>query len=186
MKSINIQIWYMNNVYRNKLHMFQVPVNDTLSLEALSIPLQSILKPYLSKPFSRNNVCYKYKDALMKPRPGEDLISYITNDIIELIYSEIVALNNAANIASCSAKNGGTIAFYIFPREQNHRYTPHVMAVCQSESIRIKLSESPCLLGQERFTGNNRKNMNIALNYIADHYKFFLEKWEEFVESQFN
>ena len=186
MKFINIQIWYMNNVHRNKLDMFQVSVNDTLLAEALNIPLQSILKPYLSKPFSLNNVCYKYKDKLIKSRPDEDLISYITNDTIELIYSEIIALNNAANIASCFTKNGGTIDFYIFPREQNHRFTPHVKAVCQNESIRIKLLESPCLLGKERFTGNNRKNMKIALNYVADHYKFFREKWEEFVENQFN
>lgn len=186
MKSINVQIWYINNIYHNKLQLFQVSVNDKLSLEALSTSLQSILKPYLGHPFSLNNVCYVYKDKLMKSRPDENLISYVANDTIELIYSEIAALNNAANIASCTAKNGGRINFSIFPREQNHRFTPHVLAECQNESIRIKLSESPCLLGQERFTGNNSKNMKIALNYVTDRYKFFLEKWKEFVESQFD
>lgn len=185
MTYINIQILYMNNVCHNKLHSFQVSINDTPSLEVLNTQLQNILNPYLRKPFSLNNVFYVHEDKLIKFQSNENFIPYITNNTLELIYSEMVALDNAAHIASCPAKNRGTIHFDIFPREQNHRFSPHVMASCRNETIRIELSEPPRLLGKERFTGNNRKNMDIALNYVTVNRDFFLEKWNEFVESQF-
>ena len=183
---INIQILYMNNVYHNKLHSFQVSINDMPSLEVLNTQLQNILNPYLRKPFNLNNVFYVYEDKLIKFQPNENFTPYIANGTLELVYSEVVALDNAAHIALYHTKNRGTIHFDIFPREQNHRYIPHVMAVCRNETIRIELSEPPRLLGKERFTGNNRKNMDIALNYVTVNREIFLEKWKEFVESQFN
>ena len=112
---------------------------------------------------------------------------------ITILYSDIIAFNDAAHVCECKTKNGSTICFDVFPREQNHRYTPHVNAVHGTETIRITISDNPTILKnnissgnkKEGYSGNNKKHEKIAIKYVKEHKDFFLQKWNEFVESQF-
>lgn len=105
-------------------------------------------------------------------------------DEITICYSEIIASKNAHKIAECDAKSPGKIEFYIFPREHNHIYTPHVRAVFNNENIDITIKNPNKFAGG--FSGNNKtKNEKYAIDYVRNNKVMFLEKWNEFVNSQF-
>ena len=68
-------------------------------------------------------------------------------------------MSNAGHVYNRLTYNGkGNIVFDIYPREQNHRYTPHITVLCGEETIRITISLEPYILGPAHFTGNNSKN----------------------------
>ena len=185
MTFLNIQVNYMDNLNRKKLPVFQVP-KDPLNTHILISKIQDMLQPLLREQFTVDKLYYVFNSRLVKFQIDSNVISYVDDKQVTFLYSEIKALHNANHIAVCSGKNGEKIYFDIFPREQNHRFLPHVMAECRNETIRITLKEPIRLLGGEEFTGNNRKNQKIAIQHVIDNRDDLLKAWNDIVEIQFS
>lgn len=185
MEQITIQIQYINNVMRHMLPPLMHNRNSTLTLDALADELSNALNSYLDKAFDKKRIYILYQGGLIQAATVADLLEYISDGILFLSYSEIIPLNNAAHLAVCRAKHGEDIVFDIYPREQNHRFQPHLTAKCQNEVIRIALSDPPYRMDISGFSGNNRANEKIALEYVSNNLHFFMREWKRYVESQF-
>lgn len=89
---------------------------------------------------------------------------------INVIYSEIVALNNAAFYE----ENDG-IVFFFHTNEKNHMYQPHVHASYDGKTISISLKDYT-ITGDLK---NHKKNKS-AINFVknnADDLLRFWQKW---------
>ena len=178
-EKVVIRVEHLSSTKRENVWSFDWPCEDLLLSDKLCKAVEESIQLYLTYKFDRDRFYCKDKESIVHIQFGESISRFVHDNAVTLIYSEIVPPENAKNVGSCPAKNRDqTIYFDIYPREHNHRYSPHVNASCRGESIRITISDAPDYFGEERFTGNNRVNEKLALEYVRKHWKKLMEKWK--------
>lgn len=176
---------YMNNVCRKQIGKFEINIENENLLNQFISQIKNILKDELIHTFDNKNL-YIVSDKKLVEFSHEKILTELTEkDEVLIYYSEVFPPENAAIIDLLELKNGLIIKFSMFSREQNHRNKPHVQAEYKGNEINISISDSPKILAGE-FKGNNHcKYEKKAIEHVKCKKDFFMQKWEEFVESQF-
>lgn len=175
----------MNNVCKKQIDDFHINIDNEEILSVLLSKIRTMLKDELLDDFNNERLYIVSDDGIVN-YSSESFQSEVSGKSeITIYYSEVVALNNANKVDYCYAKDDSKIEFYIYSRELNHRCSPHTQAVYKKQEMDITIGDEPRILHSE-FSGNNsRKNEKIALEYVKSKKDFFLQKWNEIVESQF-
>ena len=174
----------MNNVCKKQITDFDINIENETLLDQLISKIENILIEDLIYIFNSENLYIVSDNQLVEFSPERIKTEFTEKDEVVICYSEVLAPNNAARIDSLKLNNGLKIEFNIFPREQNHRYIPHVQAEYNGNKINISISDSPKIL-VGKFKGNNhRKYEKMAIEYVKNNKDDFKKKWIEFVESQ--
>lgn len=182
--NVKIALKYINNFCRKEISVFEFHIDKDSDLSDFVSKIKIELKNELIHDFNYKRL-YVISSNETLNLSKENLLTAISKENeLTICYSEIIAPSNAAHICNCELKNHSVIYFDIFPREQNHRYKPHTRALYGKESMDITIEDEPKVFSGE-FTGNNRGVEKIAIKYVKEHKDFFIKKWNEFVESQF-
>ncbi|MDO4298752.1 MAG: hypothetical protein Q4C59_09825 [Lachnospiraceae bacterium] len=186
MKNLKIRFRYMSNTVREEIASFAVEIEDDIKIENIISRIELEWIKYSKRDFVKEKLWIQ-GDKTSTEKFCNDTIKNLINDNDELIvtYSEVVLPESAANIDFYLTRKGDRIDFNMFPRELNHRFTPHVSATCKGETIRITLMENPQIFGDVHFSGNNSKNEKIAMSYVRKNLSKFRHYWYKYVESQF-
>lgn len=186
MKQVKLSITYCNNVKRQKISELWVDLS-TASWSDIELIIEEKTVHFRRCDFNVKNIFVYMGDRYFSIDSENGIESYIYDGYIRILYSEVIALNNAAHLDKrCPLKNGGYILFDIFPNEGNHRFTPHVLARYQNQTIRIVIAEQPSILEPGHYSGNARKHERTAMDFVSKNLDYFLEKWNEMVEVQYS
>lgn len=186
MQPTRITVEYHNNVNRKLVAEFE---QDCLGLKWSNLlpKIREALQQYIgdaldfSKLFVNTGIRF-HSISLEDPI----LLSNEYNHIL-VVYLDITTLNNSAHLdIRCKLKNGADVVFDIFPKEGNHRFTPHVLARLGEQTIRVVISNTPSILEPGHFSGNNRKYERAVIKFVGENKDYFLNKWNELVEIQFS
>ena len=183
--TVLIKVEYLNNVNRENVLSFEWACENLRLSDEMCKAVEEGIRHCLIHKFDQDCFYCKDKESIVHIQFGESISRFLHNGTISLIYSEVIEPHNTGHVDHCRAKNRGKISFDIYPREHNHRFLPHVKASCGGESIRITISDNPVLVGEERFTGNNRVNEELALKYVQEKREWLMRCWNEIVESQY-
>lgn len=180
-----VRIKYMNNVDRRQICDFDINIDDEDLLNQLISQTEYILKDKLLYDFDSERLYVVSNNELVEFSSEQVQTELTGKEEISICYSEIIALNNAARVDFLKLKSGSKIEFYVYPRELNHRYTPHTKARYNGSEMDISIEDNPQKL-TGGFSGNNHsKYEKLSFEYVKNKKDFFLQKWYDFVESQF-
>lgn len=186
MQPTRIIVEYHNNVNRKIVAEFN---QDCLGFKWSDLlpQIRGALQQYIGDAFDFSKLIVTtgtkvHSIRLEDPIPFSDEFNHVI-----VVYSDITALNNSAHLdIRCKLKNGADVVFDIFPKEGNHRFTPHVLARLGEQTMRVFISDTPSILEPGHFSGNYRKYERAVLKFVGENKDYFLAKWNEMVEIQFS
>lgn len=186
MQLTRITVEYHNNVNRKLVVEFE---QDCLGLKwsDLVSKIREALQQYIGDALDFSKLFVNTGTRLHAIRLEDPILFSNENNPILEIYSDITPLNNSAHLdIRCKLKNGADVVFDIFPKEGNHRFTPHVLARLGEQTIRVVISDTPSILEPGHFSENNRKYERTVIKFVGENKDYFLSKWNEMVEIQFS
>ncbi len=159
----------MNNVHKIKLADIPYNLNDTA---------ETIL-PIVVDALNKSNHAFDNAKGNLYISKGNDIFRFEKSIILDesqitVLYSEVVALNNAAFYKE---KDG--IVFFFHTNEKNHMYQPHVHASYSGKTISISLNDYT-------ITGDfkNPKKTKTAINYVKENIDDLLQAWEKWTNAK--
>lgn len=186
MQPVRIIVEYHNNVSRKTAIELKLDCINLRWIDLIST-IKEGLQQYVDADFELLKLRVKDKTGFHSIVLEDPIVTSDENDHILVVYSDITALNNSAHLdIDCKLKNGAEVIFDIFPKEGNHRFTPHVLARLGNQTIRIVISDTPSILEPGHFSGNNRKYERTIVEFVGENRDYFLAKWNEMVEVQFS
>lgn len=160
---------YINNVHKIKLADIPYNLNDTA---------ETIL-PQIVDTLNKSNHVFDNAKGNLYISKGNDIFLFEKSIILDesqitVLYSEVVALNNAAFYKE---KDG--IVFFFHTNEKNHMYQPHVHASYSGKTISISLNDYT-------ITGDfkNPKKIKTAINYVKENIDDLLQAWEKWTNAK--
>lgn len=122
-------------------------------------------------PYNGDKGCFYCKDEIGTIK-SVDKNKLLSDNAVELIYSEVVAPN-------CAYRYGEQegVIFFFHTEENNHLFFPHIHASYSGKEIQIAL-DSGSIIGSL----GNRKKEKAALKYVADNKDKMLLEWNRLIK----
>lgn len=186
MQPTRITVEYHNNVNRRFVVEFEQDCLD-LKWNDLVPKIRESLQQYIVNVFESSKLFANDGTEFHTIILEDPVLFSHKNNHILVVYSDITELNNSAYLGiRCKLKNGTDVVFDIFPKEGNHRFTPHVLARLGEQTIRVVISDTPSILEPGHFSGNNSKYERTVIKFVRENKDYFSNKWNKMVKIQFS
>lgn len=169
MKTVKVQLYFVNNVMRVEL-----PIKECIYQKASDI-LDSLYDYISCNGYSTECGHFALMNNISIHIDATNIMDYVKDDLLQLVFLNIIPLNNAKEY---DRLNGIVIFFHT--SEKCHLFSPHIHAKYADETIKIDLDTFD-VIG----SFSNRKKQREAIAYAINNKQKLLSEWEEII-SQHN